>query len=75
VREAILNRRTYEAPAEGRSDKLRLDFNEKHYRLLSGGAARARQADDQTTGHVPRVSKHPRGGLLITSVSARKNCC
>jgi histidinol-phosphate aminotransferase len=28
VREAILNRRTYEAPAEGRSDKLRLDFNE-----------------------------------------------
>jgi len=28
VRRAILNRRTYEAPAEGRSDKLRLDFNE-----------------------------------------------
>jgi histidinol-phosphate aminotransferase len=28
VREAILNRRTYEAPANGRSDKLRLDFNE-----------------------------------------------
>jgi len=28
VRKAILNRRTYEAPAEGRSDKLRLDFNE-----------------------------------------------
>ncbi len=28
VREAILNRCTYEAPAEGRSDKLRLDFNE-----------------------------------------------
>jgi len=28
VRQAILNRRTYEAPAEGRSDKLRLDFNE-----------------------------------------------
>jgi len=28
VREAILNRRTYEAPAEGRSSKLRLDFNE-----------------------------------------------
>jgi histidinol-phosphate aminotransferase len=28
VREALLNRRTYEAPAEGRSDKLRLDFNE-----------------------------------------------
>jgi histidinol-phosphate aminotransferase len=28
VRRAILNRRTYEAPAEGRSGKLRLDFNE-----------------------------------------------
>jgi histidinol-phosphate aminotransferase len=28
VRRAILQRRTYEAPAEGRSDKLRLDFNE-----------------------------------------------
>src|SRR5258707_13464230 len=27
VRKAILNRRTYEAPAEGRSNKLRLDFN------------------------------------------------
>jgi histidinol-phosphate aminotransferase len=28
VRKAILNRRTYEAPAEGRADKMRLDFNE-----------------------------------------------
>lgn len=28
VRKAILDRRTYEAPAEGRSGKLRLDFNE-----------------------------------------------
>jgi histidinol-phosphate aminotransferase len=28
VREAILKRRTYEVPAEGRSEKLRLDFNE-----------------------------------------------
>ena len=28
VRRAILKRRTYEAPAEGRSDKVRLDFNE-----------------------------------------------
>jgi histidinol-phosphate aminotransferase len=28
VRKAILNRRTYEAPAEGRADKVRLDFNE-----------------------------------------------
>ncbi len=28
VRQAILERRTYEAPAEGRSGKVRLDFNE-----------------------------------------------
>jgi histidinol-phosphate aminotransferase len=28
VRQAILNRHTYEAPAEGRSDKMLLDFNE-----------------------------------------------
>ena len=28
VRKAILERRTYEAPAEGRSGKIRLDFNE-----------------------------------------------
>ena len=28
VRKAILRRRTYEAPAEGRSGKMRLDFNE-----------------------------------------------
>lgn len=28
VRKAILNRRTYEAPAEGRAGKVRLDFNE-----------------------------------------------
>jgi histidinol-phosphate aminotransferase len=28
VRQAILKRRTYEPPAEGRSDKVRLDFNE-----------------------------------------------
>lgn len=28
VRQAILDRRTYEPPGEGRADKLRLDFNE-----------------------------------------------
>src|SRR5947208_1809763 len=28
IRQAILDRRTYEAPAEGRANKLRLDFNE-----------------------------------------------
>jgi len=28
VRAAILKRKTYEAPAEGRAGKIRLDFNE-----------------------------------------------
>src|SRR5262249_42307820 len=28
VRDAILQRKTYEAPAEGRAGKIRLDFNE-----------------------------------------------
>src|SRR5256885_11561662 len=40
MREAILNRRTYEAPAEGRSDKLRLDFNEN----TSGCSSSVRRA-------------------------------
>ena len=40
VRQAILNRRTYEAPAEGRADKLRLDFNEN----TTGCSAAVRRA-------------------------------
>jgi histidinol-phosphate aminotransferase len=40
VRKAILLRRTYEAPAEGRTGKIRLDFNEN----TSGCSAAARKA-------------------------------
>jgi histidinol-phosphate aminotransferase len=40
VRKAILLRRTYEAPAEGRAGKIRLDFNEN----TSGCGPAARQA-------------------------------
>ena len=40
VRKAILLRRTYEAPAEGRSGKIRLDFNEN----TTGCGAAARKA-------------------------------
>jgi histidinol-phosphate aminotransferase len=40
VRKAILLRRTYEAPAEGRAGKIRLDFNEN----TSGCSAAARRA-------------------------------
>jgi histidinol-phosphate aminotransferase len=40
VREAILLRKTYEAPAEGRANKIRLDFNEN----TSGCSPAARRA-------------------------------
>jgi histidinol-phosphate aminotransferase len=40
VRNAILRRRTYEAPAEGRAGKIRLDFNEN----TTGCSAAARKA-------------------------------
>lgn len=40
VRPAILKRQTYEAPAEGRGGKIRLDFNEN----TSGASAAARKA-------------------------------
>jgi histidinol-phosphate aminotransferase len=40
VRKAILLRRTYEAPAEGRANKIRLDFNEN----TSGCSPAARRA-------------------------------
>lgn len=40
VRKAILLRRTYEAPAEGRADKIRLDFNEN----TTGCSAAVRRA-------------------------------
>jgi len=45
VRKAILYRRTYEAPAEGRSGKLRLDFNEN----TSGCSPTVRRALAQLT--------------------------
>jgi histidinol-phosphate aminotransferase len=40
VRKAILARRTYEAPAEGRANKIRLDFNEN----TSGCSGKVRRA-------------------------------
>jgi histidinol-phosphate aminotransferase len=40
VRQAILDRRTYEAPAEGRAGKVRLDFNEN----TSGCSSTVRRA-------------------------------
>ena len=45
VRKAILERRTYEAPAEGRKGKIRLDFNEN----TSGCSIAARKAMGRLT--------------------------
>ena len=53
VRQAILNRRTYEAPAEGRSNKLRLDFNEN----TSGCSPAVRRALAQLT--VKQIAMYP----------------
>jgi histidinol-phosphate aminotransferase len=46
VRQAILERRTYEVPAEGRKGKIRLDFNEN----TTGCSAAARKALAQLSG-------------------------
>jgi len=46
VRQAILDRRTYEAPAEGRAGKVRLDFNEN----TSGCSSAVRRALAKLTG-------------------------
>jgi histidinol-phosphate aminotransferase len=65
VRKAILNRRTYEAPAEGRSDKIRLDFNEN----TTGCSSAVRRALTKLTpkqlamypeyqAHTARLARH-----------------
>jgi len=73
VRKAILNRRTYEAPAEGRSDKLRLDFNEN----TSGCSPAVRRALAKLTtkqlAMYPNISRQ-HGGSRVTSACAPKNC-
>jgi histidinol-phosphate aminotransferase len=53
VRQAILNRRTYEAPAEGRTNKLRLDFNEN----TSGCSPAVRRALANLTAN--RIAMYP----------------
>src|SRR5260370_1001290 len=63
VRKAILNRRTYEAPAEGRADKLRLDFNEN----TSGCSPAGRRA-------LARLTTNPNNptGTLLQKEELRK---
>jgi histidinol-phosphate aminotransferase len=53
VRQAILDRRTYEAPAEGRSGKVRLDFNEN----TSGCSPAVRRALGKLT--VKQLAMYP----------------
>jgi len=74
VRKAILNRRTYEAPAEGRSDKLRLDFNEN----TTGCSPAVRRALAKVTSKQLAMYPEyqaPRRAWLATSAFARKNFC
>lgn len=65
VRKAILNRRTYEAPAEGRSDKLRLDFNENTTgcspavrRALARLTTRQLAMYPEYQAHTQRIARH-----------------
>ena len=41
MREAVARMRAYHPPLEGRTDKLRMDFNENPDRVLAGRAPRA----------------------------------
>jgi histidinol-phosphate aminotransferase len=60
VRKAILQRRTYDAPAEGRSGKIRLDFNEN----TTGCSAAVRKAvarlDGKELAMYPEYEKRTR---------------
>ncbi len=55
VRKAILERRTYEAPAEGRADKLRLDFNENTAGCSRRVTRALAEASAETNRDVPRI--------------------
>ena len=55
VRAAILKRKTYEAPAEGRLGKVRLDFNENTRRLRASGDEGAEKTFAETIGDVSGI--------------------
>jgi histidinol-phosphate aminotransferase len=63
VRRAILLRRTYEAPAEGRSGKIRLDFNEN----TTGCSAAARRALARLTAK--QIATYPEYELSIRKLA------
>jgi len=75
VREAILNRRTYEAPAEGRSDKLRLDFNENTAGCSSAVRRALAKLTTKQLAIVPRVSGANAAVGALLRCPPRKNCC
>ena len=64
VRKAILLRRTYEAPAEGRAGKIRLDFNEN----TSGCSAAARKALARLTAK--QIATYPEYELSTKKLGA-----
>jgi histidinol-phosphate aminotransferase len=77
VRQAILNRRTYEAPAEGRSNKIRLDFNENTTgcspavrKALAGVSAKTLAMYPEYLQPTKRIARHLRvrpEELLLTN--------
>ena len=56
VRKAILERRTYEAPAEGRRGKIRLDFNENTVGCSPNVLERLRQLNVEDLARYPERS-------------------
>ena len=57
VRKAILERRTYDAPAEGRAGKVRLDFNENTAGCSPAVIRALRQMSDQQVAMYPEYEK------------------
>ena len=57
VRQAILNRHTYEAPAEGRTGKMRLDFNENTSGCSPQVLERLRNLDGEALARYPERDK------------------
>jgi histidinol-phosphate aminotransferase len=57
VRQAILDRRTYEAPAEGRWGKIRLDFNENTTGCSKAALAALRRLSSQELAMYPEYQE------------------
>ena len=73
VRKAILLRRTYEAPAEGRAGKIRLDFNENTTGCSRRHARRSLASQPKKLQRIPNT-KFLRESWRVILASIRRNC-